>query len=69
MDAAVLIGVAFGVWFAWRMVRDDGPAPTDEQRRLQLALADRIFAAHEVPGRLAERRAVVISERDSCPLG
>lgn len=39
------------------------------QRRLALALADRIHAAHEVLARLAERRAVVISERDSCPLG
>jgi hypothetical protein len=38
------------------------------QRELILALADRIHAAHEALGRLAERRAVVLTERDYCPL-
>jgi hypothetical protein len=37
-------------------------------RRRILALADRIHAAHEVLARRAERRAVVLTERDYCPL-
>lgn len=43
--------------------------PCGECSRLVLALADRIHAAHEVLARLAERRVVVLTERDSCPLG
>ena len=54
--------------FYWRTV-SDMRADRAAQRAFTLALADRIYAAHEVLGRLAERRAVVISERDSCPLG
>lgn len=33
-------------------------------REFALAAADRIYAAHEVLGRLAERRVVVLSEAD-----
>lgn len=33
-------------------------------RRLVLRLAERIFAAHEVIGRKAERREWVLTERD-----
>ena len=37
-------------------------------RDFVLALADRIYAAHEVLGNRAERRAVVLTEVDACPL-
>jgi hypothetical protein len=42
--------------------------PTVASPKFVLALADRIFAAHEVLANRAERREVVISEADSCPL-
>lgn len=48
-----------------------GPTPFSPQvapPEFVLALANRIYAAHEVLGRRAERREVVISEVDSCPL-
>lgn len=34
-----------------------------------LALADRIYRAHEILARRAERAEVVITETDYCPLG
>ena len=44
----------------------------DREEKLQAfirELADRIFRAHEILGRRAERRAVVLTETDYCPLG
>lgn len=38
-------------------------------RAFILALAERIFLAHEIIGRRAERRTVVLTEVDYCPLG
>lgn len=38
------------------------------ERGLVLALADRIYACHEILAHKAERRAVVLTERDACPL-
>ena len=53
--------------YYWRVVREMR-ADMSADRRLIFALADRIHAAHEVLARLAERRAVVLTERDYCPL-
>ena len=38
-------------------------------RRLVESMANRILAAHEVLANRAERRAVVLTENDYCPLG
>lgn len=43
-------------------------ASAPPKRAFVLALADRIYAAHEVLGNRAERRAVVLTEVDACPL-
>lgn len=51
----------------WRLnavLKDLGAA-----RRFTLAAADRIFAAHEVLGRIAERRVVMPTETDHHPEG
>lgn len=53
----------------WRAHAGRVAADRDAARRFALASGDRIFAAHEVLGRLAERRAVVLTERGYCPLG
>jgi hypothetical protein len=42
---------------------------SEELREFVLALADRILRAHDVLANLAERRAVVLTEADYCPLG
>lgn len=42
--------------------------PTVAPPAFVLALADRILRAHDVLAHLAERREVVLSEVDYCPL-
>jgi hypothetical protein len=40
-----------------------------ELRALVRSLCDRVFAAHEIIGKRAERREWSLTETDYCPLG
>lgn len=63
------MGILIPLKECWRAARQLAPAckPADKDAVI-LALADRILAAHEVLANRAEKRTVVLTERDYCPL-